>query len=197
MSVTARELPARYVSVDDYVAELRKLPEAAFDDVFAIYQFQRQAIIRPETLDRYLFWDAQHYTRNLIDRTPLYELIAICWEIGQVSSVHNHHNQNCWMAAPLGRLLVQNYRTLHQDLETGRCSIEPSNILEMNATSPAAVDPAEPVHKVFNPREFGQRAVSVHIYSRPFNTCIAYSEENQTCGEIALANTSEFGVRRK
>jgi cysteine dioxygenase len=194
MSVSARELPAQYVSIDDYVAELHDLPASAFDDVFAIHQFQRHFLIRPESLNRYLFWDVQHYTRNLIDRTPLYELIAICWEIGQASSVHNHHNQNCWMAAPIGRLLVQNYRTIEQNLATGQCRIEPAGITEMNAESPAAVDPQEPVHKVFNPREFGQRAVSVHIYSRPFDSCIAYSEEKQTCGEIELVNTSEFGV---
>ena len=55
----------------------------------------------------YLIWDGSALTRNLIDKTPLYELIAICWEVGQISSVHNHRDQNCWMAVPMGRLLVQ------------------------------------------------------------------------------------------
>ena len=32
--------------------------------------------VDPESLDRYLFWNAQHYTRNLIDKTELYELMA-------------------------------------------------------------------------------------------------------------------------
>src|SRR5512146_484038 len=187
-------LASRLVSIDEFVSELRKFPEAAFRDVPRLREFQRQFVIRPDTLKPYLLWDAQHYTRNLIDKTSSYELLAICWEVGQGSAIHNHAGQNCWMAAPVGRLMVQNYRTLDEDLEAGTCRIDPSERFEMNAQSPAAVDPLNPVHKVYNPRDFGERAVSIHIYSRPYNSCIVYSEDHQTCGEIALVNTSEFGV---
>jgi hypothetical protein len=46
------------------------------------------------------------------------------------------------------------------------------------------------VHRVFNPRNFGERAVSLHVYSQPFDTCIVYSPEHGTCGEInALQHT--------
>jgi Cysteine dioxygenase type I len=103
---------ARFVSIDEFTAELRKVPEEAFSRIDSIREFQRRFAISGETLSPYLFWDSQHYTRNLIDKTPLYELIAICWEVGQASAIHNHSDQNCWMAAPVGRLRVQNYRTL-------------------------------------------------------------------------------------
>ncbi len=187
-------LSIHQVSIDEFVAELRKLSEAAFSDIPRLREFQRQFVIRPDTLEPYLLWDVQHYTRNLIDKTPLYELLAICWEVGQASSIHNHAGQNCWMAAPIGRLMVQNYRTLQEDLPAGTCRIEPGERFEMNAQDPAAVDPANPVHKVYNPREFCERAVSIHIYSRPYHSCIAYSDDHRTCGEIALVNTSEYGV---
>ena len=83
---------------------------------------------------------------QLIDKTPLYELVAICWEVGQMSSIHNHREQNCWMAVPIGRLLVQNYRTLAEDINGGTCKIVPSDIEEINAAQCCAVNPAEPVH---------------------------------------------------
>ena len=63
----------------------------------------------------------------------------------------------------------------------------------MNPAHPCAVDPLEPVHRVLNPREFNQRAVSLHVYSRPFDTCVVYSPEQGTCGEIQLHYTTEFG----
>ena len=44
-----------------------------------------------------------------------------------------------------------------------------------------------PVHDVRNRREFGERAVSLHLYSRPFDSCIVYSAEQHTCGEIGAA----------
>ena len=73
-------------------------------------EYMRANHVDPETLKPYLFWNAQHYTRNLIDKTDLYELLSLCWEPGMKSSIHNHKGQNCWMAAPMGRLLVQNYQ---------------------------------------------------------------------------------------
>jgi len=183
----------KQLSIQEFVSELRKFPEAVFAHTRQIIEFLRSAPVTPDTLVSYLTWDRQHYTRNLIDKTPLYELIAICWEIGQASSVHNHRDQNCWMAVPVGRLLVENYRTLFQDLGQGKCQLAASDTVEMNALQPCAVDPQEPVHRVVNPRTFNQRAVSLHLYSRPFDTCVVYSPEQGTCGEIRLHYTTEYG----
>jgi len=188
MSSAVKQTP-----IHDFVAELRKFPAPAFDPTEQIRQFLQDNPINPDSLAPYLCWDRQHYTRNLIDKTLLYELIAICWEAGQASSVHNHRDQNCWMAVPIGRLLVENFHVIHQDIAGGKCTIQSTETVEMNVSHPCAVDPLEPVHRVFNPREFNQRAVSVHVYSRPFDTCIVYSAEQGTCGEIQLHYTTEYG----
>ena len=187
------QVSARNVGITELVSELRKFPASAFEKQEPILTFLRDSPVAPETLSSYLLWDSQHYTRNLIDKTPLYELIAICWEVGHISSIHNHRDQNCWMAVPIGRLQVQNYRVLHADLAKGTCKLAKTDLLEMNPQQPCAVDPIEPVHKVFNPREFKERAVSLHVYSRPYDSCVVYSEEQGTCGEIKLNYTTEYG----
>lgn len=184
---------SRQVTIQDLVAGLRKFPESAFRRNDQILHFLETTLVSPDTLAPYLNWDRQHYTRNLVDKTPLYELVAICWEAGQVSSVHNHRDQNCWMAVPVGRLLVDNYRVISQDVERGTCQLETADCVEMNPEHPCAVDPLEPVHRVRNPREFNQRAVSLHVYSQPFDTCVVYSPEQGTCGVIKLHYNSEFG----
>jgi cysteine dioxygenase len=189
------ETPAlsKQVPIQDFVSELRKFPEPAFDRTDQIVKFLESMRVAPDTLAPYLTWDRQHYTRNLIDKTPLYELVAICWDIGQASSVHNHREQNCWMAVPMGRLLVENYRVIVQSLAEQTCDLETADTVEMNPTRPCAVDPLEPVHRVYNPREFNQRAVSLHVYSRPFDTCVVYSPEQHICGEIKLHYNTEYG----
>jgi cysteine dioxygenase len=184
---------AKQVSIQNFVAQLRNFPEATFQHTEQIRGFLKDAPLNPDSLAPYLTWDRQHYTRNLIDKTPLYELLAICWEVGQASSVHNHRDQNCWMAVPIGRLLVENFHVVRQDIALGTCTIEIAETVEMNAAHPCAVDPLEPVHRVLNPREFSQRAVSLHVYSRPFDTCVVYSAEQGTCGEIQLHYTTEYG----
>jgi len=186
---------SKQFSIQDFVAELRKFPQSAFDRTDQIIHFLERKQIAPDSLTQYLTWDRQHYTRNLVDKTSLYELVAICWEVGQASSVHNHRDQNCWMAVPIGKLLVQNYRVVSQSLEEGTCQLEPAETVGMNPTQPCAVNPLEPVHRVFNPREFNQKAVSLHVYSRPFDTCVVYSPDQGTCGEIKLHYTTEYGKR--
>jgi cysteine dioxygenase len=189
----ATQVIPKLLSIQDFVAELRKFQEKSFEETKEILEFLRHTGVEPDTLKPYLTWDRQHYTRNLIDKTPLYELIAICWEVGQVSSVHNHRDQNCWMAVPIGRLMVENFHLVYQDVDHGRSQLTPTDKVEMNATHPCAVNPSDPVHRVVNPKEFGERAVSLHIYSRPFDTCVVYSPEQGTCGVIKLHYNTVFG----
>jgi cysteine dioxygenase len=194
MSVQTRQ---KLVSVQDFVQQLRAFPASTFDQTTDLVAFLTNTGVDPATLTPYLNWDRQHYTRNLIDKTPLYELIAICWEVGQASSIHNHRDQNCWMAVPIGRLLVENYRVIFQQIEEGRCELETADTVEMNPAHPCAVDPLEPVHRVVNPKEFNEKAVSLHVYSRPFDTCVVYSPDQGSCGEIKLHYTTEFGKPRE
>ena len=181
------------VPIHQLVQRLRQMPESAFTPIEPIRRLLAEMPVDSDSLAPYLNWDRQHYTRNLIDRTALYELMAICWEVGQSSSVHNHRDQNCWMAVPIGRLQVENFHLVRQDVDAGTCRLEPLNTVEMNIAHPCAVDPGDPVHRVVNPREFNQRAVSLHVYSRPFDTCIVYSPEQGTCGEIKLCFNTEYG----
>lgn len=192
--MATRTIPQQ-LPIRDFVSELHKFPEAAFNDTGEILAFLERTTVAPETLVPYVCWDRQHYTRNLIDKTAFYELIAICWEVGQISSVHNHREQNCWMAVPVGRLQVENFHLVSQDVDAGRCQLTPTEVVEMNPTHPCAVDPADPVHRVVNAEHFGERAVSLHIYSRPFDSCVVYSPEQGTCGIIKLNYTTVYGKR--
>jgi len=181
------------VSIDELVRELQGVPASAFDTTEQILSLLAEMPVVEDSLAPYLSWNRQHYTRNLIDKRDLYELVAVCWEVGQSSSVHNHRDQNCWMAAPVGRLLVENFRVEFQDLDAGKCRLLASNTVELTAANPCAVDPREPVHRVVNPREQEQRAVTLHVYSRPFDTCMVYSPELGTCGDIRLHYNTVFG----
>src|SRR6201987_5163230 len=139
-------------SIHELVAGLRQFPESTLKETEPVRQFLQETPVTADSLALYLTWDPQHYTRNLIDKTPLYELIAVCWEVGQASSVHNHRDQNCWMAVQLGRLHVENFHLVHQDLGAGKSSLEPLNPVERNISHPSAVDPSEQVHRVVNTR---------------------------------------------
>ncbi|HMD18285.1 MAG TPA: cysteine dioxygenase family protein [Terriglobales bacterium] len=189
----SEQAATRRVPIDELVRELHALSASAFDNTEEIRLLLEKMPVEEASLAPYLCWDRQHYTRNLVDKTELYELVAVCWEVGQGSSVHNHRDQNCWMAAPIGNLLVENFHVGFQDIEAGKCRLVASNTVKLTAANPCAVDPREPVHRVVNPREANQRAVTLHVYSRPFDTCVVYSPEQGTCGNIRLHYNTAFG----
>jgi len=180
------------VSIDQFVSGLCAIPLEDFR-VGSVYDYVEGHPVDMHSLTAYLFFSKHHYTRNLIFKNDLFELLAICWEAGQVSQIHNHHNQNCWMAIPSGSLRVQNFRVLEQDDATRYCRLEPTNAFDIHRLLPAEVDPAEPVHQVLNLAETASRAVSLHIYSRPFDRCRVYCLDTNEYREIPLHYTSEYG----
>jgi cysteine dioxygenase len=182
----------KWMNVDEWVEKLCKIPESKFT-LENVEAFVTENLIKAESLEPYIFYARSHYTRNLIHKCELFEVMAICWESGQVSRIHNHRGQNCWMAVPIGRLRVQNFRVEQQDALHGTCKIVPTDYYDMDARHPGIVRPEEPVHQVLNLPEFGARATTVHIYSYPYSSCEVYSAEKSTYADVPLHYSSEYG----
>jgi len=181
------------VHIDTLVAGLRDIPERDFT-VGVVYDFLKGHPVEESTLAPYLFFSSNHYTRNLIYKNDLFELVAVCWDVGQASQIHNHDGQLCWMAIPRGRLRVQNFRVAEQDARTRFCRVEATDHFDLDPAEPAAeVDPDEPVHQVLNLAEFGERAISLHVYSRPYNHCVVYSAAKNEYRDMELRYSSEYG----
>jgi len=180
-------------SIQDFIGQLRSLSKTQFT-LEGVHQFLRDHPIDPDSLRPYRFFRESHYTRNLIDTCELYEVLAICWEAGQRSQIHNHRGQNCWMAVPMGKLLVQNYRVVGGKDGTGHCEIEESGRYWMDPPNPGKVEPHEPIHSVTNPMVLNQRAVSIHIYSLPYDACTVYFPEQKRSLEVPLHYSSKYGV---
>src|SRR5258708_20729896 len=98
------------VTIDEFAAGLAAIPEEGFTH-HGVLDYLRDHRVNPATLHPYLYFCSEKYTRNLILRTPLFELIAICWDVGQVSSIHNHRGQSCLLAIDNGEVKMQ-YFTL-------------------------------------------------------------------------------------
>jgi cysteine dioxygenase len=180
--------------LQEFIDGLCAIAPGAFT-VDRVARFTEETPVAPDSLTPYLFFEPTHYTRNLIYRCDLFELMAICWEVGQSSRIHNHQDQNCWMTVPMGRLAVQNYEVEAQDPARGYCELREANRLLMDASHPSHVEQELPVHAVLNLPEFQERAVSLHVYSHPYDRCLVYTPEKNTYCEVPLFFDSEYGKR--
>src|SRR5579863_7564896 len=109
-------------TIQELAAGLSAIPDAEFTHE-GVLSYLRRHPVNPASLDRYLYFCAEHYTRHLIHRTPLFELLAICWDSGQRSAIHNHRGQRCWMAIAYGKVQVQNFRLVSKDASRHYCEL--------------------------------------------------------------------------
>jgi len=181
------------LSINQFVAELCAIPETDFKNG-VMYDFLQQHTVEQSSLEPYLFFTKKFYTRNLIFKNELFELMTLCWEVGQESRIHNHSEQNCWMTVPRGKLLIQNFKELESNCAENFCRIAPSTAIVINHDFPAAeVDQEEPIHQVCNLERFSERAVSLHIYSKPYDKCLVYTPRKDHVQEVSLFYSSIQG----
>jgi len=180
------------VSIDEIVAGLKRLDEHNFT-LDNVYEFLAANPIDTDSLSPYLFWSDKFYTRNLIHRQDSFEVMALCWEQGQISRVHDHADQNCWMSVVSGTLRGQNFAVEEFDESAGTCRLIETSLFDITGSNTAKVELEEPIHQILNLSEFGQRAISVHVYSRPITRCRSFCRETDTFKDVDLFYTSVDG----
>jgi cysteine dioxygenase len=180
------------VKIENLIEGLCAISEENFD-CENIYQFLSENPVEVATISQYFFWSERCYTRNLIYKDAQFEMMAICWDKGQVSRIHNHSEQRCWMTVPVGKLRGQNFRAVEIDEEKGFCKLKETDRFDLSDCLAAKVELEEPIHQILNLPEFNERAVSLHIYSKPYDKCLSYCRETDTFKEVPLFYTSVDG----
>jgi Cysteine dioxygenase type I. len=180
------------VKIENLIEGLREIPDEEFvcDNV---YQFLSDNPVDIDSISPYFFWSSNFYTRNLIYKDERFEMMALCWERGQASRIHDHADQRCWMSVAAGRLRGQNFRVVEMDASRNYCKLVETDVFELSDCLAAKVELEEPIHQILNLPEFDERAVSLHIYSKPFDSCISYCRETDTFKQVNLCYTSIRG----
>ncbi|MBX7169471.1 MAG: cysteine dioxygenase family protein [Pyrinomonadaceae bacterium] len=180
------------IKIENLIAGLREIPDRDFtcDNV---YQFLGENPVDIDSISNYFFWSKNFYTRNLLYKDDRFELMAICWNKGQVSKIHNHADQKCWMMVVGGKLHGQNFAVEDIDESRNFCKLKETDMFDLSDCLAAKVELEEPIHQILNLPEFDEPAVSLHIYSKPFDTCLSYCRDTDSFKKVNLCYTSIRG----
>ncbi len=182
------------VAAEQFVEGIRRLSEGLITKQ-KIYDYLVAYEIRPEDLERYMQWLPERHTRNKIFRNDMIEVMLICWPVGAVTPLHTHNGQLGWMTMIEGKLLVENYRKVdcnrHEnqqvvgmDCLAGATRIEMQHLgneLAIHGGTLNTVDKTQTIHRIRNLAEWNERALSMHVYSRPIDSCVVFDMEAQRC----------------
>lgn len=184
----------RAVPVEQFVDGIRRLSEGLITKP-KIYDYLVAYEILPGDLERYTNWLPDRHTRNKVFRNELIEVMIICWPAGAITPLHTHNGQLGWMTMIEGRLKVENYRKVDcnrpenqqvvgLDCLAGATRIEMQFLHEEIAVPGGplnTVDKTQTIHRILNPLEWNERALSMHVYSLPIDSCVVFDMESQRC----------------
>jgi hypothetical protein len=97
------------------------------------------------------------------------------------------------MTVPVGKLWGQNFAVDEINESRGYCKLRETDRFTLVDCQSASVELEEPIHQVGNSAEWKERAVSLHIYSKPYDRCLSYCRETDTFKEVLLTYDSIDG----
>ncbi len=195
---------ARTRRVEDFVELLRGFTPETLSSR-SVLEVCQDTEFDDSSLNRYVHWNDTIYTRNLIYRDDLFEIMAVCWQKGQKTALHTHNGQLGWMMVNRGIAEVTNFKwqgcnaAEGQNLNGLDCLAGASEIqlsrehVETCGRSGQVnvIDRVRTIHQVAVVGE--EPVVSVHIYSRPIDSCVAFDLEAPRCYRRQLRYYSKFG----
>jgi cysteine dioxygenase len=180
---------SRFLRMEEFLERMHDFARKKFDCA-EVMPFLGSTLIAPESLAPYLHWAPGGYSRNLVHRDQSFELMALCWDVGQCSKVHGHEGEKCWARVEQGKLRFRNYA------ETGPRQNGRARLVQTGSIvdgEPGHVDGPADIHSVGNPAEFGGRAVSLHLYCYPFDECEIFDLETGEVSRLRLTYDSVGG----
>ncbi|MCB0773532.1 MAG: cysteine dioxygenase family protein [Flavobacteriales bacterium] len=150
-------------SLEDLVRAIDNDPRpAGYTD--ALLRFS----INPKALAPFCRWNTRHYTRQCIHRTKDHELLLICYEPGQRTSIHDYDSQMAWIKPLVGSVREERFKigTNGSLKRHGERLLGPGKLAYMAAKNC--------IHRHSNPGS--GRAITLNLYARPLRSWRMYDE---------------------
>jgi cysteine dioxygenase len=132
----------------------------------------------------YCTWNKKRYTRNLIERTSQFEILAICWDAGQQSPIHSYGDEQGWMYVVDGELVVNHYFRSY-----GEAKMQFYKEVHLQKGRFLYVNDYLGFHSVANASK--GRTVSLHLHAGPVSGWRVYDENNNAFFDVKTAIDSE------
>jgi cysteine dioxygenase len=126
------------------------------------------------------------YARNLVSASGLFELLVICWQPGQVSPIHDHQGQRCWMAVLDGGMRETQFK------ESTGGPLREHRSTTFHSGQVAYIQDEIALHEIAPAGEAA--GVTLHLYSRPIRECRIFDRATGQVSVRGLAYHSVEGV---
>lgn len=135
-------------------------------------------------VEKKIIFSKDHYTRTCIYKNKSVEVLILAWDSGQVTDIHNHLGHNCYWKVLNGNIVE---RTFEWDETTKQLEYKEEKSLTEGDFG--FDDNKTFFHQIINNSD--EPAITLHIYSRPLETCSVFDSENKKLISKELQNDFE------
>src|SRR5262245_17654647 len=189
----------RVVPVSTLVDGLRAL-ESGYITTPAVLDLLADVKLDDGSLKRFAAWRDDRYMRHLVYRDDFFEVLLLCWRPGHATPIHTHNGQLGWATVSRGRLAIvdyvwhgcnkpENQNVVGIDCLAGATKIDleaKPAVQAMPGGAVGTVTRQQTIHQITCPADSGEPAASLHIYSRPIDSCVAFDVVHSRCARRTL-----------
>ncbi|KAK3735557.1 hypothetical protein RRG08_054130 [Elysia crispata] len=215
--------PAQY-SDPSTIVPPKSLPELIerLHDIFAnedisieyVQKLMASYKSNPREWKKFAKFDKHRYTRNLVDEgNGKFNLMILCWNEAQGSSIHSHANSHCFLKVLDGSVKEEMFywpgntdqaeamdedggerkegRSENNDENSGMQKWADNQLMRNEC---GYINDDIGLHRVENPSHI-DKAVTLHLYSPPFDECECFDQRTgkQTTSKVTF--WSKYGKR--
>jgi cysteine dioxygenase len=134
-------------------------------------------VVTPEAAQPHALFSEKRYARNLVYKERQFEIMIMCWNAGQRSSIHDH-------AGSLGGIKI-----LHGELTESLFARAANGMIKALSSADYAiegtrVEETSLIHQISNLQAENGKTVSIHIYIPPLIRMNVYSLEDPAVRNI-------------
>ena len=172
-----------FQSLDELISALSEGERTNYDRIF------RSTNLPISFYESYCSWSEDSYTRNCIIDSEKFELILICWGESQMTPIHDHGGEECWVKVIEGELREK----IYQKNDTGALTIVKSAISKTNDIT-YMID-FMGFHSLENLSN--KRSMSLHLYAKPIRSCNLYDVDSGAfiSKDLVYNTVSEFETK--
>ncbi|VDI19929.1 cysteine dioxygenase [Mytilus galloprovincialis] len=146
----------------------------------------------PKDWKKFAKFDPHRYTRNLVDEgNGKFNLMILCWNTAQASSIHDHANSHCFLKVIEGHLNEELFDwPENEEIHL----MEPIKKSRLDLNEVGYMSDELGIHRIENPSHT-DNAVSLHLYCPPFDECQTFDQFTGHKRSAEVTFWSKFGKR--
>jgi cysteine dioxygenase len=190
--------------IDDLILEMLRVPieQLRLDQ---LQDWVSRLELSDDLFNRHIRFCPKTYQRKLLCRTPRFDMLILCWQSGQASTIHDHQDSlnvtrvyqgqltsRCFAAAYPANQFSQFSRFSQSSQGTASTASSPSLRLNqetyLNSGELAVVDRHQ-IHQLANTSE--ENLVTLHVYARPLQDITVYCPRSGKAQSVSVPYTPE------